>query len=1315
MMSGKLAAFFSALAPVIAFAQLGDATTVVSTPERLVFDYRPAVVIDSLSPDNASRLTDIRGCRLVEERDGTLAYVRSFLIGTPTETGATLEAVGYDPVEYDVASNDERYADAFEYADSLDLGGDGVPGELVSFGAYREARGAGVQTIVVRPVLRVSSGRARVYSRVRVSVTFPDAPTNVRPNEDPLIDGVVLNADVAKRWRRSSATSKPARVSSVLASGTWYRFEAPETGMYKIERDELSRFGIDPTTVDPRTIKIYNNGGKELPEDIDAERPFDLVECAVQVSGEEDGSFDEGDYVLFFGRGAVHYDYNETYNVVGRFINDFSNRNYYWITSGGALGKRMQDVPSMNDPAALPRTTTKAYDYVDEDKINLGNSGRLFLGDEFSSVQPSRTYETVLERPVPGDTTTYRFHLVNATTEPVDYRVTENGTTIRDDVIGGFNPDNYLWGTAEEFWTEYTGAFPNDVSRIEIAVSGAESFFVYLDFIHIIYRRLLDALDDEIVFFSRQTEGGAIAEYRLSGFSHDDIRVFDVSDYSDVAAIVSPIKRADGEFRFQALERDSTIRQYAACTPERFKTPINPEPVANQDLKGTLAESRFIIVTHPYFRTEAERLATHKESLPAPISSVVVDVDEIYNEFSCGSVDPSAIRYFLKYCYDLWTVKPEYVLLFGDATFDYRDMYGKGLNFVPTYETVYSLGEINSYPTDDYFVDLEGTKWTADMAIGRAPVRSLSDARAFVDKAILYETASPRDSWRNRAALVADDQIAEGKRESILHSHQSESLEEGYLPSRMEVRKIYLAAYPTAVTGAGLRKPAANRAIIDAMNEGAVVLNFYGHGNSELWTHEQVYVSSSSLGRNVTDRFFFLTAATCGFGDFDKLEGQSGAEQMALKSDGGSIGSITASRPVFPGENQRLNERFYGGLFQSGRDTLNLPYPAGRAYYQTKLAETSENSLKFSLLGDPTVRLAFPQYEATIDSINGALSGTTATMRALGTMRIEGTVRKSDGSKWSEFSGEGRLSVFDSDYETPLPEVSSTFAMNTQGGAIFNGRVSITDGEFSASFVAPKDLSQSGEKGKVVFYFADDDVDGLGYSDEVIVSGVNASAIDDGEGPEIEITFDDPAFDGARLANRDATLVATISDETGVNTSTAGVGHLMKAVIDGDEANPIPLGDRFIGDLDAGGKSGVVEYPLVDLEPGRHSVRVDAYDVFNNLSSRELEFEVVETGELTLKNVMNYPNPTAGATVFTFQHNYSSPLDVTVSIFTVAGRKIRELTASALFDRFARIRWDGRDDNGDPLANGVYLYKITAKTIDGEESESVLGKLAIAR
>jgi hypothetical protein len=1245
---------------------------------------------------------------------GGSAPTRAIPVGVPGEGGLTIEAEGYAPRDYVAAFPPPP---AFPTRnDTLDETPPADADKLASFGAFYEIRETPVRFVVIKPAsYDPAAKRARVFERVRVTVRFPNAAAVSRPADDPLLRDAILNYDVAKRWGRSLASRKPARTSSALASGTWYRFEAPESGMYVLEREDLTRFGIDPATVDPRTIKIYNNGGGELPEDKNDERPFDLEEIAVLVEGEDDGVFDERDRVIFPGRGAEFWDYKKEFNQVGRYVNDFSEKNYFWITAGGAAGKRMPDVSSLNESDATPRNSSLAYAYEDDNIINVGATGRLFVGDEFTNVQPARVYETMLDYPISDSSAYYRVGLVNASDPEVNYSIVVNGVEIASGFCRGTNGDSYQYGEITEATAWYEGEFVNNLSRMEITFSSAETFLAYIDFFHLIYRRSLQAADDEIELFTEQSLTRETGEYRLTGFSHDDIRVFDVSDFQNARRVVNPVKRSDGEFFFQTVESDSTIYRYLACTPERFKTPINPEPVANQDLKGSLAEARFVIVAHPTLASEAERLAEHKATLPAPISTVVVEVDDVYNEFSCGAVDPSAIRDFLKYCYDHWSEPPEYVLLFGDATFDYKDVYGKGLNLVPTWESIKSLNEISSYASDAYFVDVSGSAWSSDMAIGRAPARTIADARAFVDKTIRYETDAPRGPWRNRVALVADDQIAEGKAESIMHSHQSENLDRQLLPDRMEARKIYLAAFPTVVTAGGLRKPAANQAIIDAMNEGAALVNFYGHGNSELWTHEQVFVASSSLQRVVTDRLFFLTAATCGFGDFDKLEGQSGAEQMALKSDGGSVGSITASRPVYSGQNQALNETFYGQLFLAGRDTLNLPHPVGLAYYQTKLVHSNVNARKFSLLGDPTVRLAFPQYEASIDSINGAPSGTPTTLRALGTTRVDGTVRKPDGAKWSGFTGEGRLAVFDSDYETPLPAVKEGFTMRTQGGAIFNGRVSIVDGEYSASFVAPKDLSQSGENGKVVFYFTGEDADGLGHSDDVIISGVDASTIDDGRGPDIEITFDDPAFDGGRLANRDATLVATISDETGVNTSTAGVGHLMKAVIDGNEANPIPLGDRFVGDLDAGGKSGVVEYPLVDLDPGTHTVRVDAYDVFNNHSSSELAFEVVETGELTIKNVMNYPNPTAGSTVFTFQHNYSSPLDVTVSIYTVAGRRIREITAPALFDRFARIQWDGRDYNGDPLANGVYLYRITAKTIDGEESESALGKLAIAR
>jgi hypothetical protein len=317
----------------------------------------------------------------------------------------------------------------------------------------------------------------------------------------------------------------------------------------------------------------------------------------------------------------------------------------------------------------------------------------------------------------------------------------------------------------------------------------------------------------------------------------------------------------------------------------------------------------------------------------------------------------------------------------------------------------------------------------------------------------------------------------------------------------------------------------------------------------------------------------------------------------------------------------------------------------------------------------------------------------------------------SDGTVDSGFNGEGIVTVFDSERIVFLEDIS--FDIEEQGGVIFKGRVSVNNGKFETTFRVPKDITYENKNGRVIAYVFNEDNDGIGFTNNIIVGGTDENAVDDGEGPEIEISFDDESFSNAYLVNRNFDLIVRLSDETGLNTTGTGVGHRLEGVIDDDIDNSIDLSNYFVGDIDAGGKSGTANYKFSNIETGDHKIFVKAWDIFNNPSSTEMYFTVVNSDEAVVRDVVNYPNPFSGSTTFTFQHNLTDMIDVKIKVYTIAGRLVKEIESNSIIDRFVKIDWDGRDEDGDELANGTYLYKVIIKSNDGEVNKSVLGKLAV--
>jgi hypothetical protein len=1252
----------------------------------------------------------------------------SFNVGVPSETGNTIEVLNSIYTELDgkiipiPKMVRDGTLDRFEYELNENYYNYSSSEELAAFGEFGIIRDVKTQGIKILPVkFDPANNKIKLYSKIIFRINF--APAIVNPNEqkDDLVSGAIINYDVAMHWKQETKRLSKVNLptSSVLAQGTWVRFEAPQEGFYKITRSMLSSYGIDAAYVDPRTIKIYNNGGKMLPENAGLPRPIDLVENAIWVNGEEDGRFDENDYIFFYGRGNSFWDYDTTSGTIKRYFHLYSKENFYWITSGGANGKRIQEKPGLNTTPGYIQTSTQAFADWDIDKINLGQTGRISLGDVFSQSAASRIYINTLDNRIESLPITYNFRFVNGSTAsfPLMIDETNSPTPAYSITASGYGSQDHIAGIEKIGSFSINGPLNENRSSLKFEISPSSVTSVgYLDYFEIRYQKELKPTNNYLLFFSNDTT--ATIEYQLRDFPNTNIKVFDITDFSNVRFITNHIMLSGGECRFQVSETEGYGSKYLTVGNDDFKIPSNPVRLdENSNLRGESNGARFIIITHKNFKDAADRLKSFRQTeSQVPISTIVVDVQKIFNEFSGGILDVSGIRDFIKYAYDNWNVKPEYVLFFGGGNYDYKNIEGYSTNFIPTWQTVEGLSLLNSYTTDDFFVKIDpGNDQNVDFATGRITVKNLPEAHKVVDKIIDYENNSEIGLWRNLITLVADDAYTSDSYEGTRHTDQSETLS-ARIPAYFDINKIYMQTYPEVLTGSGRRKPEVNKAIINSVNQGNLILNYIGHGNPELWAHEVVFDRNISIPQlKNQNKYFFLVAATCSFGYFDIPNFRSASEDMLFLENAGSIASLTASRLVYSDPNAQYSYRYYSELL-TPRDSNGFSITLGKANLITKESFTDPNTQKYFIFGDPTLRLVIPRYQANIDSINGqATASTEIQVKALGKVNLNGIIKKPDNSLWEDYNGEGILNVFDSERNEIILFGNSPYPVSISGGVIFRGRVSITNGKFNAEFVVPKDISYENKKGKIVFYFYSNNEDGLGYSDKVIVGGTDSTAVNDGAGPEIDIYFDDPSYTNTYLINPDSRLIVKLFDDTGINTTGTGVGHQLEGILNDNEAAPIDFSGFFTGDLDAGGKSGEINYTFDGLETGDYKLNVKAWDVFNNFSTEEAYFSVVSGNDLIVRDVYNYPNPFTSSTTFTFQQNLNSSLNVEVKVYTIAGRLIKALKKDNIAEKFVTIDWDGRDDDGDQLANGAYLYKLKVVTTDGQYSKSILGKLAVIR
>ena len=1252
----------------------------------------------------------------------------AFPLGVPTEFGNTIQVLSssYKEISGKIKPvpklkkiggiPTDTYEQGNKYNSFNNIGED-----LAGFGEFGLVRSVPVQTIIIHPVqFNAAENRIRIYTKLVIKVNFSSVQTQKSVADDELLSGVIKNYSVAKHWQTVSNKLNKTKgaVNSVLSTGKWYKFEAPAEGVYKITKSMLASLGIDASTVDPRTIKIYNNGGKILPENVNLPAPLDLVENAIYIAGESDGKFDDADYILLYGKGTNFWDYDTVSKSIKRMFNPYSDQNFYWITSGGADGKRMQNKQSIPAPANYVQNSSKAFAYWHQDIINIAQSGRYFVGDEFNPATISRTYTNMLDSLLPGSRIDYSFYFINS--DPVsniELKLDENGNTIYDSSIPGINTDpnpDYSSGVPTLASASFTGNIPANRSLLKFTFNASSAASKgYINWFEIYYNKALAPVNDNLIFFSKDTS--AKIEYDLKLFSNSNIRVYDVTDYSNVKIITNPLLLSGSDFNFISSENQGFVSKYLAVGNDNFMTPINPVSAINSNIHGFQDGAKLVIITPKDFMDQALRLKSFKENHPKlNISTYVADIEQIYNEFSCGMKDVGGIRNFLKYAYDNWTIKPEYVLLFGDGTYDYKNIEGVGNNYIIPYETENIVNLIDSYPMDDFYVEVSGADNLVDMGIGRINANSPADAQIAVDKIISYETDNSKGAWQNLITMVADDQWTTAGYEGNYHVVQSEDLATNHIPVSFDINKIYLGEYPTVITSLGRTKPGVTEDLVKAINNGSIIVNFIGHGSPELWTHEMVFQNSTTIPRLINDNLFFLTAATCDFGYYDLPGTQSGAELLVMKEGSGAIGSVTSARPVYSDQNAELNNQFYDDLLGSPRDTLNLPIPVGKAYFYMKQVRTGENDQKYHLFGDPSLRLSIPQFPANLDSANGQSLAGNVQIKALSNTRISGKILKPDNSVWTNFNGQGILSVFDSQRQATMVE-QPDITINLQGGIIFRGQVSVTNGKFNSNFIVPKDISYENQNGKVVFLFYDNNADGLGFTSNIVVGGTDTTAVNDKTGPKIDIYFDDVTFKNSYLVNTNSKLIIKLSDPTGLNTTGTGIGHNIEGVLNDDINNPIDFTTYFTGDLDAGGKSGQVNYQFNNLNEGNYKLQVKAWDVFNNFSIETTYFDVVSGNSLTVSDVYNYPNPFSGKTTFTFQQNLNKTFDVKIKIYTVAGRLIKVIDSYGVHDKYVTIEWDGKDQDGGLLANGVYFYKVILKSIDDSFSQSVIGKLAVVR
>lgn len=1307
----------------------------LSSDERgVVIEYSPRYFesIPDSSPEGLYQTWFFEGAR--DRKDvvpgAPHIQVRTVLIAFPGKSGHTLEvlAADYEEIQGVTISPFPKYEGNFESVrriyeiDERQYSGEQyVPTEVAALKELGVLRGLALGEVELAPIqYRPVSRTLRKHTRIVVRVNFGPAEFRrvQREVRDPLIAGLPLNYELAKNWIVDAISESQVQFrNSVFATGSWYRFTVAESGMYKLTGAALLAAGI-PASTNPRMIKVFSNGGQEPPHHPLAPYPTDVLELAVYVhDGGTSGVLDANDYIIFYGEGPRGWKYNAANKSFTHKINLYSEVAHYWVTFGGGEQKRMIESSSLNSPSPFQPNRVLGKVFREDERVNVQNSGRQWLGQAFN---PNDVMTYLF--PLPGidlsQPITYRFSVGARNTQGTSrFDISEQDTPLLSISLaqtggGYFDPFVVM---REESVTKPGGTLTESQSRLRFSFMGGSAGTGYIDWVEIFYHRQL--LADADVFNFHSLDTAAIVSYTIGGFTSSPVWIFGVTRFDSVVRISNPVS-GGAQVTFQTELKEGEVREFYVVGESGFKTPGTLQTFSNQNLHADTASVDLVIITHRDFLSAAQRLKNHREQPGSDRLSVrVVDVEQIYNEFSGGQLTPVGIRNYLRYLYQTSSSLPKYVLLFGDGDYDYKRISTRGPNWIPAWETYESFAAtpLQSYATEDSLVMVTGAR-TVDMSVGRLPVRTAREANDVVSKIIEYETAVATDPWKLRATFVADDGLTSEGNDGTLHTWQAENLSTIIHPL-FEKQKIYLAEYPTVITSAGRRKPSVNDAIIEKINQGTLLLNFTGHGNPRLWTHEHVFVRETDFPRMANKgKYFLLVAATCNYSQFDNPFDQSGGELIVLMPAAGAMGCLSATRAVFAGDNFDLNRTFYQQMFQLDALGRVPQLRLGDVFYQTKLRHTSglyDNDKKFLLIGDPSLRFAIPRRFAAVDSMNNAHGDSLVQIQALSKVSLVAGVRDSVSNQPVPFAGTALVTVYDSERRVTISNADPfVFTYTASGGVIFRGQSRVESGKFNAAFIVPKDISYNNDAGRVSLYFWNELTEGAGVKTNVLVGGTNPDAPVDTTGPRIDLYLENRQFRPGDLVGENPLLIADLHDEHGINTSGSSIGHRLEAWIN-DNTESIDL-SNFYRSVDSYQK-GTIEYRLTGLNPGTNRLRLRAWDTYNNASTAETNFDVMVKVGLRVFNVFNYPNPYVSGTVFTFEHNQLTPIDVEIKIYTVAGRLIESITERTVTEQFVRVRWNGLDRDGNELANGVYLYKVIARTQDGRFTSEALGKLTKLR
>ncbi len=1145
-----------------------------------------------------------------------------------------------------------------------------------------------------------------------------------------------ITIQIQKSLGRITNYSSATASNSILSSGNWAKIATFDNGVYKIDYDFIKQCGLVVGDININDLKLYGNGGGMLPLSNNEFRLDDLQENAIQIYDvDNNGIFNNGDYFIFYGSSQNTWKWITNDKKYIHSKNLFSDSTYYFITiNNNGLGKRIQDIPSLTGIPAT-RIVDQFIDcaFHEKDEFNFIKSGRNWYGDAFD-VDLNQNFDFSFPNIQPGS--------VNFTSAVISRTSTSTFSSSKFSI--SFNGSTILTQTISNVGTNYTDDFARGNTATSTFFSGSDNISLnynytpynssstgWINYIELNAIRKLKHVGSEMLFRDVDTlNPNAISQYLISNLSGSE-NIWNISDVTNVSNQIYDFNNSTGTFHSNSQINE--VKQYYIFN-NSFKSPAYCGRLKNQNLHG-LPQSDFLIITHPDFLSEAERLANFRRTHDG-MKVAIATTEEIFNEFGSGSQDVAAIRDYIKMFYDRSVslgTPPKYVLLFGDGSYDPKNRIGGNTNYITTFQSENSISLIASYTSDDFFGMLDSNEGTLtgaeliDVGIGRIPVRDITDARLMIDKIITYETPGSTTSaascasnnssrfgdWRNVLCFVADDQ------DRNLHFRQSERIATTVSNNNpvYNIDKIVSDAYEQQSTPGGQRYPEVNEAINKRIEKGAFLINYTGHGGELGWSAESILnIDMINSWTNINSMPAFITA-TCEFSRFDDPKRTAAGELILLNNKGGGICLFTTVRLAFALDNEVINADLLKYMFTP----INGEMPRiGDIQRLAKIENPGNRNV--TLLGDPSIQLAYPALKIITDEItqDGLISDT---IKALSKITIKGKVVDQTNSVQSNFNGTVYTTIYDKKSmiynlvnDANGNDVSLPDSFLLRKNIIYRGKSSVTNGIFNCSFIVPKDINYQFGVGRLSYYAHDETIDGNGFDESVTIGGISANGLNDQDGPRINLYLNDDNFTSGGMTSESPIIYAKLSDSSGINTVGNGIGHDITAVLDNNQQSVLVLNDYYESELNSYQK-GIVKYKLSDLSEGPHTLTLKAWDINGNSSLTTTEFTVSNSSTLSIDHLLNYPNPFSTNTSFYFEHNKPcTGMTIQVQIFTVSGKLIRTLSNYQICDGYRNnpLTWDGKDEFGDKIGQGAYIYRLKIRTADGETAEKI-EKLVILR